>query len=83
VKLFSRVAVGKNVDLPKGYPEDILPLYKAESVSAAWEDEGGLYTVSYISKATFKETVDYYTNIMEGTQEKQMYVFEGNTGINY
>lgn len=68
-----KTTVGQNVDLPKGYPEDLVPLYKAESVNLAFEDEKGEYSVQYTSTSSAQDVTAYYESILKNADNKQFY----------
>lgn len=66
----SELRIGEDLDLPDGYPEDILPLYKKDSIiSTTASDES--YYVMFISKASVDDSIKYYKDLVEG--------LEGNT----
>lgn len=69
-----KLEIGEGVDLPKGYPKDIVPLYEPESILVSWEGEEGEYGINYTSKGTLKEATDFYKAILEDASEKYVMV---------
>lgn len=66
----SELKFGENLDLPDDYPEDILPLYKKDSILSTSSADGSFY-VMFISKASIEDSIEYYKGLVEG--------LEGNT----
>lgn len=62
--------IGSDLELPDGYPEDILPLHKNDSILSTSVSEGS-YHVLFRSKASVKDCIEYYQKLVEGS--------EGNT----
>ena len=59
---------GEDLDLPSGYPDDILPLYEVDSITTTSSADNAHY-VAYVSKASLKECTDYYKGLMEGAED--------------
>lgn len=67
----SEVKFGEDLDLPKDYPDDILPLYKKDSILSTSASEGSFY-VMFVSKASVKDSTEYYKELVEGAEEKSV-----------
>lgn len=66
-----KASIGENVELPKGYPKDLVPLYELETVTVVFEDNEGGYTVSYNSKASLSAVIDFYKKVIADFEDKQ------------
>ena len=62
--------MGQNVDLPKGYPKDLVPLCQPVSIHAAAESNEKELTIAYTSKATPKEAANFYKDVMADATSK-------------
>lgn len=57
--------MNKSVDLPDGYPEDILPIYDDLFVSAAVKHEDGSFMVVGMSEDKMEDIVEFYEDIVK------------------
>lgn len=64
--------VGEDLDLPKGYPKNILPLYKEEAILSTSIADDGEYYVLYRSKASMKDCVKFYKDLVENIEDKMV-----------
>ncbi len=65
----SELKFGEDLELPEGYPEDILPLYQEESIITTSSADGGFY-IMYISGATANDCTEFYKELVEDIEGK-------------
>jgi hypothetical protein len=63
----NELRMGEDLDLPDGYPKDVLPLYKEDSILSTAVSEGS-YHILYRSKASLKDSTEYYKKLVEGAE---------------
>lgn len=67
-----KTTIGTNVDLPKSYPKDMVPLLKPVAISASSESKEGEMVVICASKAEVKEATQYYSGVLADATDKHM-----------
>ena len=65
-----KLQVGENLDLPKGYPKDLVPLFKEDSIITSSSSETGEFSVMYISKASTDDCFKYYKELFKDAEDK-------------
>ncbi len=65
----SELQIGEDLDLPDGYPKKTLPLYKEDSILSTSSSEGSYY-VMFRSKASIKDSTEYYQDLVESSEGK-------------
>ena len=76
----SELKFGEDLALPDEYPEDILPLYKKDSILATSSSDGSYY-VMFISKASVKDSTKYYKDFVEDLEGKTVTTSDTGTMI--
>ncbi|GEM_PF-6995245 len=74
------VKFGEDLKLPKDYPENILPLYKEDSIVTTSTADGGFYVV-YRSKASVDDCTEYYKGLVEDIEGKVVTTSDTGTMI--
>lgn len=57
-----------SLELPKDYPEDILPLYSEEMIVTAMKNPDGTHSLMCLTKDGVDKVKDYYKKILEDAQ---------------
>ncbi len=70
--------MNKSVDLPEGYPEDLLPLYDNLFVSAAVKYEDGSYMVVGMSNDKMEDVVEFYEDVVKDGTVMMRNIVEDN-----
>ncbi len=84
----SEIAVdtGSGVSLPKGYPDDVLPVYKGGKIvmssrNKANSGDGYTYSVSFTSKKDPATIYEYYKDIMKNSEQLGDFASNGTYSI--
>lgn len=64
------VKVGENLDLPEGYPKDLVPIFKEDSILSSTKADSGEYAIIYRSKASVKDCLEYYKDFAKDAENK-------------
>lgn len=72
------VKQGSNLELPSGFPNDIIPIIENANITNTYED-GESFSVNYQTGKAFNEVVKIYKSLMEGSK----LIMEDSQGDNY
>ena len=80
----------KSLDIPDGYPSDVLPVYKDLMITAAANNADGSYVIVGFSNDELADIADFYeefleeANVMTKSMAEDMYINMGdNNGATY
>ncbi len=64
------VKFGENLDLPKDYPKDLVPLFKEDSILSYTTTETGELAIIYRSKESVEDCFNFYKDLVKDAESK-------------